>query len=180
MGGGHDVPGGSGRRLLRRRGDVLERCSQHGRGLEQRHGLVGGRVGGWMGGWVGGWGLCACRVAFAPASLFYWYARRVIADSHRHTCPLLSLHVLDPNTCQPYTFLFNTCTRRDNAFNEASVMMLGMADKLSPAFLANVRTRMDWNLNLWHVSCTAAAACSRLALGRVVGRLMRVRAGVWT
>ncbi|KXZ44756.1 hypothetical protein GPECTOR_62g871 [Gonium pectorale] len=44
----------------------------------------------------------------------------------------------------------------DNAFNQASVMMLGMADRFSASFLTTVRTRLDYNLNLWHVStvCT--------------------------
>lgn len=40
----------------------------------------------------------------------------------------------------------------DNVFNAASVMMLGMPDKFPAATLADVRRRMDANLNKWHVS----------------------------
>ncbi len=40
----------------------------------------------------------------------------------------------------------------DNVFNAACVMMLGMPDKLPAATLADVRRRMDANLNKWHVS----------------------------
>ncbi|KXZ48337.1 hypothetical protein GPECTOR_28g743 [Gonium pectorale] len=35
----------------------------------------------------------------------------------------------------------------DNAFNEASVMLLGIADRFSASFLDTVRTRLNYNLN---------------------------------